>query len=108
MLEDKILKTPPLIMSKLQRDEYFEEGAVLLQEIVGDGWLQKLQLASEKVVHQSRELTQSGKGYILEAGHSKQNPRLKRLSSPVDHHPTFWDFVNSALKMSEACFPRRS
>ncbi|MBH68224.1 MAG: phytanoyl-CoA dioxygenase [Rhodospirillaceae bacterium] len=97
MLEDRIKKNAPLLLSNLQRDEYFEEGAVLLEKIVDDNWLKKLQLASEEVIHQSRELTQSGKGYILEAGHSIKYPRLKRLSSPVDHHPAFWDFVNSEV-----------
>ena len=34
--------------------------------------------------------------YVLETGHSAEMPRLKRLTSPVSHHPDFWDFSSNS------------
>jgi len=93
MLEEQILENDVLVLSKKQREQYFEEGAVLLENFVREQWLKKLRKASEEIVERSREIEASNNCYILEGNHSREHPRLKRLSSPVDHHPTFWDFV---------------
>ena len=32
----------------------------------------------------------------LEEGHSKETPRLRRLTSPNDHHPVYWEYASKS------------
>ena len=89
MLDDKIRLKKPLLITSAQKEEYFEDGAVLIESIVSETWLQKIRRASDEIIERSRKIEQSNGQYILEEGHSRDNPRLKRLSSPIDHHNAF-------------------
>lgn len=93
MQTEDVLKHSPKVLSKQQREQYFEEGAVLVEGVVGEDWLAKMRAASERFIEHSRTLSQSDGQYILENGHSAESPRMKRLTSPVDHDPVFWDVV---------------
>ena len=97
MLDEKIRLEKPLLITSKQKEEYFEDGAVLIESIVPETWLQKIRRASDEIIERRRKIEQSNGQYILEEGHSRNNPRLKRLSSPVDHHNTFWDFISSEI-----------
>src|SRR5262249_7292297 len=46
-----------------------------------------------EMVERSRERKKSDAMFDLEPGHTAEKPRLRRLSSPVEHHPVYWDFV---------------
>jgi ectoine hydroxylase len=102
MLEQDILKHPTSILSDAQREQYFEEGAVVVEGAVPEAWLKRLRAASDEIIERSRSIAESDGQYILEAGHSAAAPRLKRLSSPVDHHPVFWEFAASAPAVDAA------
>ena len=97
MLDDQIRLEKPLLITSKQKEEYLEDGAVLIKNIVSEKWLKRIRSASNEIIERSREIEESNSQYILEEGHSKNNPRLKRLSSPVDHHSTFWDFISSEM-----------
>jgi ectoine hydroxylase len=96
MLKHDILKHPVTVLTDAQREQYFEEGAVLVEGAVPDSWLRRLRAAATEIIERSREVTASDGVFILEDGHSAAAPRLKRLSSPVDHHPDFWEFARSS------------
>jgi ectoine hydroxylase len=102
MLEQDILKHPTSILSATQREQYFEEGAVLVEGVVPEVWLKRLRAASDEIIERSRAITESDGIYILEAGHCAAVPRLKRLSSPIDHHPDFWDFTSNSPAVDAA------
>ena len=56
----------------------------------------------------SRQVTTSDSRFILEDGHSADTPRLRRLVSPVTHHPDFWAFAAnspSADVAADICGP---
>lgn len=93
MLEADVLKHPATVLTEAQREQFFEEGAVVVEGAIGADWLARLKAASDEIVERSRAVAASDGQYILEEGHTADAPRLKRLSSPIDHHPTFWDFV---------------
>jgi ectoine hydroxylase len=96
MLKHDILRHPASVLTEVQREQYFEEGAVLVEGAVPENWLKRLRAAAAEIVERSREIAQSDGTYILESGHRADAPRLKRLSSPVDHHPDFWEFARSS------------
>ena len=96
MLKHDILKHPTSVLSAAQREQYFEEGAVLVEGAVPEAWLKRLRAASDEIIERSRAITDSDDTYILEEGHAADAPRLKRLSSPIDHHPDFWEFAKAS------------
>ena len=96
MLEADILKHPPQAMTPAQREQFFEEGCLVLEGVIGNDWLQRLRAAMDDMIAESRSVTENDGRFILEDGHSKDNPRLRRLSSPVSHHPVFWEFASQS------------
>jgi ectoine hydroxylase len=102
MLKHDILKHPSRLLTKAQRERFFEEGAVLVEGAVSEAWLKRLRAASQEIIERGRAVTTSDGVYIVEDGHSTESPRLKRLSSPVDHHPDFWEFARSSPSVEAA------
>jgi ectoine hydroxylase len=93
MTPEQILPIPPRVLSQCQRERYFEDGCLRLEGIVSPEWLAKLRAATQDLVERSRMITKSDAVFDLEPDHTPQNPRLRRVSSPVDQHPAFWDYV---------------
>jgi ectoine hydroxylase len=91
----EVLKQEAKVLSAIQRQEFFSQGFLVLESIVGPNWLRKLNDAQQELIDRSRGLTESDATYQLEAGHSADNPRLHRITSPQDAHPAFWDFLVS-------------
>jgi ectoine hydroxylase len=102
MLQDRVLEQGPLVLTDAQRREFFEQGYLALPDYVPEVWLARLRDALAELLERSRSLTQSGKVFVLEAGHSAQTPRLHRVSSPQDQHPAFWDFITAPLMVDLA------
>ena len=91
MKTEDILAIPPKVLSPEQREFYFENGYLLIERAVGDELLERLRAVTAEMVEKSRELTCSDAVFDLEASHSRETPRLRRLSSPTEHHPLFWE-----------------
>lgn len=97
MLPETILAHPALVLTEAQRAQYFQQGYVVLQDYVPDAWLVRLRDAMSELVDRSRSLTKSDDIYVLEEGHSAEQPRLHRITSPQDQHPAFWDFLTAPV-----------
>lgn len=93
MLTQDILKHPTRCLSEAQREQFFEDGCAVIEGAVDEGWIERLRQAMQDMVEASRELRESDARFILEEGHGPETPRLRRLSSPVAHHETFWEFA---------------
>src|SRR3546814_1551339 len=83
------------VLTEAQRRDYFRNGYLSLPNYVPETWLKKLHDATSDLLERSRKIEQSDATYVLEDGHSQDNPRLHRVTSPQDHHPAFWDFICS-------------
>ena len=94
MKSEKILARPPRVLSQEQREFYFENGYLLLDGFVSRGWLERLREVSNAFIERSRGLTESDTMFALEPSHSAENPRLRRLIDPTEHHPLFWEYVS--------------
>ncbi len=94
MKSEKILSRPPLVLSQEQREFYFENGYLLLVEFVSREWLDRLWEVSNAFIERSRGLTESNATLALEPTHSAENPRLRRLIDPTEHHPIYWEYVS--------------
>jgi ectoine hydroxylase len=93
MLRQDVLKHPARVLTEAQRAEFFAKGYLTLPDYVPAHWLTRLQAATEALMDRSRTVTATNDIFVLEEGHSAAHPRLHRVSSPQDQHPTFWDFI---------------
>ena len=97
MTPEDVLSHPPKILTQSQREAYFADGYLLLEGLISRDRLNRLRAATEEMVERSRSVSTSDQVWDLEPGHSAERPRLRRLSSPNDHHPTYWDFASRSV-----------
>jgi ectoine hydroxylase len=72
-----------------QLEFYDTNGYLQLESFIDATWMAELRAASDDFIEQSRSLDASNRRFDLEPSHTAQAPRLRRLVSPVDIHPTF-------------------
>lgn len=97
MTPEQILSHPPRVLTQAQRESYFEKGYVLVENVVPDEWIERLREVTNAFVEQSREITESDAVWDLEPDHSAENPRLRRLTSPVEQHAAYWEFASDSV-----------
>ena len=97
MTPEQVLSYPPRVLSQAQRESYFAQGYVLVDDVVPEQWLQRLQAAMAALVQRSRDLTESDSVFDLEKGHSAASPRLRRVTNPSETHPNFWAYISESL-----------
>lgn len=97
MLIEDIRSRPPNVLSEDQREFYFEHGYLVLEKIIDDEWLERLRSVTDEMVDRSRALTTSDAVFDVEPNHTADAPRLRRLSSPPDHHPAYWEYVTRSI-----------
>lgn len=94
MKAEQILARPPRVLSQEQREFYFENGYLLLESFVSREWLDRIRKASDEFIELSRTYRESDAMLALDPRHSAENPRLRRLIDPTEHHPLFWEYVS--------------
>jgi ectoine hydroxylase-related dioxygenase (phytanoyl-CoA dioxygenase family) len=85
------------VLSPAQREQYAEQGWLSIPGLVDDAWLARLRAVTDEFLDQSRALTESNVVFDLDVGHSAEEPRLRRLSSPTDLHATYWEFASQSV-----------
>ena len=76
-----------------QVEDYRTTGLLGLDSFVGGDWLARLQDATREMAEESRTVTESNDQFDIEPDHTPDNPRLRRLMKPQDHHPVFAEFA---------------
>ena len=97
MIPADVLKHEPKILTDEQRRFYFDNGYLLVENAVPPEWVERLLAATDEMVDKSRALIDSDAVFDLEPGHTAETPRLRRLSTPVDHHPEYWAFAAESV-----------
>ena len=85
------------VLSQAQSAHYQQKGWVAVPGLVDSEWLDRLRRVTDEFVEASRELTDSNILYDLDEGHSAEEPRLRRLSSPTDLHEAYWEFASRSV-----------
>jgi ectoine hydroxylase len=93
MRTEDVLTSRPTVLTEAQRAAYFSDGFLILPDYVPRTWLERLCAANDELLERSRRVVHPDSIFVLEERHSAQHPRLHRVSSPQDQHPTFWDFM---------------
>lgn len=86
-----------LVLDEAQRDRYRRDGWLSIPGLVDEEWLRRLREVTTEFVDASRKLTKSDVLFDLDVGHSADEPRLRRLSSPTDLHSTYWEFASRSV-----------
>ena len=97
MTLDEVLAHPTKVITEEQRRFYFDNGYLLLESIIPQEWVERLRAATDAMIEHSRTLAKSDAIFDLEPGHSADNPRLRRLTSPVDQHPDYWNYAHESI-----------
>jgi len=97
MTPEQILSHPARVLTQAQRESYFEKGYVLVENVVPDEWIERLRDVTNAFVERSREITESDAVWDLEPDHTAENPRLRRLTSPVEQHAAYWEFASDSV-----------
>ena len=80
-----------------QKRQFEEDGFLILEEFVDARWLRRLLETTQRFVDSSRQLEASTPLFDLEPDHTPQTPRLRRLVSPADLDPAFWEFASDSM-----------
>jgi len=97
MTPEDILRTAPRILTQEQRESYFKNGYILAEKVIPQDWIDRLIEVTNAKVDESRLLDKSDAIFDLEPGHTSENPRLRRLSSPVEHDPVYWEYASQSI-----------
>ena len=97
MTPEQVLAEPPRVLSQAQRAFFFEQGYQCAPGLIDAAWLERLNGALAKLVERSRALGASDGVFDLEAGHSADTPRLRRIAFLDDLDPLFWDFARDSV-----------
>ena len=93
----------PNLLSDEDLRNYQERGYLHLESFVEAATLADLQRAAAEFVQVSRGLETSNKMLDLEPSHTSENPRIRRLNSPVANHDTFSTFALEGPAAALAC-----
>ncbi|HIG43829.1 MAG: phytanoyl-CoA dioxygenase family protein [bacterium] len=84
------------ILTDTQIEHYQREGYLVLNNFVSAEWLARLNEVTGEFVELSRAISESNGQFDVEPDHSAEAPRLRRLNSPVDQHPIYWEFSSQS------------
>jgi len=83
------------MLSRIQREQYQEQGAVVVEGLLGDAMRKVMNTVLADLVERSRAVAAHDGVYDLEPGHSAAEPRVRRIKAPHKVHPVFDEFMRS-------------
>ncbi|MCH7644476.1 MAG: phytanoyl-CoA dioxygenase family protein [Myxococcales bacterium] len=103
MTPEQVLSHASRVLTREQREFYFENGWLLLEKIVPDAWLERLRAAAAEIAEGTRAMVQSSPAIELLPDHTADRPRLWLVSSPEDLQPAFWKFASESILTDIVC-----
>ena len=97
MTPEDILALEPKVLTQHQREFYFDNGYLLVESVIPDEVVAHMRSVTQEWVERSRTITKSDAVFDLEPGHCAERPRLRRLSSPVEHDQRYWEFARDSI-----------
>ena len=91
-----IMSNPPRVLNQDERAFYFDQGYIVKERAIGSDWLGRLNTATAALVETTRSMKCSTQTYDLDAGHTAENPRLRRIAYLDDLDPVFWEFCKES------------
>jgi ectoine hydroxylase-related dioxygenase (phytanoyl-CoA dioxygenase family) len=93
MTPDQVLRQAPLVLDQRTREQYVEDGFLVVPGAVSAAWLARLRAVVAEKIEASRAQTASDDQFDLAPDHSAAKPNIRRLRKAVDQHPELWAFA---------------
>jgi ectoine hydroxylase-related dioxygenase (phytanoyl-CoA dioxygenase family) len=93
----------PGVLSDEQVAAYHRDGFLSVAAFVDLAWIERLNAVTQGFLDASRSVSSPNASFDLEPDHSAENPRLRRLNSPVDHHADYWEFASQSPIVDAVC-----
>ena len=93
MKKKEILNIASKILTQEQREQFFKDGGIGIQEVLNKEWLDKANKAVKKFIEKSKKIKSSNNIYDIEKDHKFENPKLRRVSSPCDYSDDLWELL---------------
>lgn len=77
------------MLTQTQIDFYHKNGYLGVEKVLSSVEVEELRRVTDEFVDQSRHVTEHTDAFDLEPGHTSDEPRLRRLKNPIEHHPTY-------------------
>jgi ectoine hydroxylase len=90
----QILEHCPALLSQGDRERYFRDGFVVVENAIGGNWLARLREVVDEKIAQSRDIVVSDAQFDLDPAHCVDAPRIRRLKKAVDQHSDLWAFAS--------------
>jgi phytanoyl-CoA hydroxylase len=84
------------MISEKDVETYRRDGVIVVPEVLDSATLGKVRQVIAELVAGAAEITEHTEIYDLEPGHTKENPRVRRIKTPHKVHPIFNEIVRSA------------
>ncbi len=84
------------MISKRDVQAYRRDGVIMLPDVLGAATLAQLRSVIVELVADSAGTLEHTDVYDLEPGHTRENPRVRRIKAPQKLHPLFDEIVRSA------------
>ncbi len=84
------------MLTSEQVSAYFENGYLLVEDVVTPEQLQRMQNITHEFIDRSRQVTASNDVYELDEGHNSKTPKLTWIKLPHKQYPFFWDVVKNS------------
>ena len=97
MTPEQILSHSPRVLTQAQREAYFRDGFLAVPGLVGRDWLDRLEAVTAEFIERSRKVAQSDAAFDLAPSHSAASPKVRRLKTPDDQHPAYWEFAQGVI-----------
>ena len=83
------------MISEKDVEAYRRDGVIVVPEVLDGATLARVRQVIAEVVAGAAEITEHNEVYDLEPGHSRENPRVRRIKTPHKVHPIFNEIVRS-------------
>lgn len=77
------------MLTQAQIDEYRSTGAIVVPDILSAAEVAELRAVTDDFVERARHVTKHDAIYDLEDSHSSAEPRVRRIKTPHEHHPSY-------------------
>ncbi|MAS51293.1 MAG: phytanoyl-CoA dioxygenase, partial [Chloroflexi bacterium] len=73
---------------------YNKTGYLIVEDVLSQDEIKELGSITDTFVEKSRNITEHNEDFDLEAGHSKENPKLRRIKKPEKQHAVYEKTLN--------------
>ncbi|MBI3827476.1 MAG: phytanoyl-CoA dioxygenase family protein [Candidatus Rokubacteria bacterium] len=83
------------MISDAQRDAYQRDGFIVVPDLLGPAQLARLRRIIAELVAGAAAVDTHTAVYDLEPGHTRAEPKVRRIKTPHEVHPAFYDVVRN-------------